>query len=298
MFGKEKKISIIGVPSDLGANSSGSRLGPDAIRVAGVHRALQKLGYNTQDLGNIPVPQRFHNQDGANNYLKEITGINQQLFNHCQQSILGNSIPLTLGGDHSLAIGSVAASAATHQNLGLLWIDTHADLNSSASSPTQNIHGMPVSTLLHNGFPELIEIVKTKLSPSKIVMIGLRDIDQEEKKILTESEIHYFTMRDIDEIGIQTVFKKVKELMIDQVDALHVSFDLDVMDPIVIPAVSTPVHGGLSLREAYLLLELIHETNKVAAVDFVELNPMNDIKGGSAHFAVSLIGSLFGSTII
>ena len=298
MFTKTKNISIIGVPSDLGANTTGSRLGPDAIRIAGIHKALKNLGYNTTDLGNISINQTLSTEDQNGNNLKEITNINKQLFDHCKQSITSGSIPLTLGGDHSLAIGSVAASAAVRPNLGLIWIDTHADINNPYSSHTQNIHGMPVSTLLHNGFPELIDLVKTKLSPSKIVIIGLRDIDSEEKKILTDSGIHYFTMRDVDELGIQNVFKKAKELMIDKVDALHVSFDLDVMDPIVIPAVSTPVHGGLTLREAYLLLELIYETEKVIAVDFVELNPMNDIKGCSARFVVSLIGSLFGSAII
>ena len=298
MFTKEKKISIIGVPSDLGANTAGCRLGPDALRISGVHRMLHQLGYDTTDLGNIKVPERHYGQNGTSNYLNEITTINKALYTHCLNSLNKNELPLTLGGDHSLAIGSVAASAEKHPNLGLIWIDTHADLNTPSTSRTQNIHGMPVSTLLHDGFPELVYLVTSKISPKNIVMIGLRDIDKEEKLLLKQSEIKYYTMRDIDEMGIQGVFKQIQHLLIDKVDALHVSFDLDVMDPLTIPGVSTPVHGGLSLREAHLLLELLHETDKIKSADFVELNPMNDIKGSSAQHAISLIGSLFGSSII
>ncbi len=298
MFTNQKKISVLGASSDLGANIAGTRLGPDAIRIAGLHRILKDLGYHTEDLGNLIVPLRSYGTDGADNYLSEITALNKAIFESCSQSLNKGNIALTLGGDHSIAIGTVAASANHYKNLGVVWIDTHADLNNPTSSMSQNIHGMPVSTLLHNGFPELVSIVTQRLEPENITLIGLRDIDKEERVILQKSGIHYYTMRDIDELGIQGVFKKVKENLLDKVDHIHVSFDLDVMDPLQVPGVSTPIDGGLTAREAHLLLELLFETQKTVACDFVELNPMNDIQGKSAKMAVNLIGSLFGTAII
>lgn len=298
MFIKNKKISVLGVASDLGANIAGARLGPDAIRVAGLHRVLRGLGYLTEDAGNLTVPLRLFGTDGATNYLREITALNQSIIKSCSKSLENGVIPLTLGGDHSIAIGTVAAAANHYNNLGLIWIDTHADLNNPHSSPSKNIHGMPVSTLLHNGYPSLVELVKSPLKPENIALIGLRDIDKEERVILANSNIHYYTMRDTDEIGIQGVFKQIKHQVIDKVEHLHVSFDLDVMDPLQVPGVSTPIDGGLTAREAHLLLELLFETQKMVSCDFVELNPMNDIQGKSAQMAVNLIGSLFGTTII
>lgn len=293
-----KKISVLGVASDLGANVAGARLGADAMRIAGLHRVLRGLNYTTEDLGNLTVPLRLYGTDGATNYLKEITELNKSIYASCSNSFENDTIPLTLGGDHSISIGTVAAAAHHYENLGLIWIDTHADLNNPDSSPSKNIHGMPVSTLLHKGYPSLVEIVNQPLQPENIAIIGLRDIDKEERIILADSNIHYYTMRDIDEIGIQGVFKQVRNKLIDQVNHLHVSFDLDVMDPLQVPGVSTPIDGGLTAREAHLLLELLHETKKLVSCDFVELNPMHDLQGKSAKMAVNLIGSLFGSTII
>ena len=298
MFGIKENISILGASSDLGANVAGARMGPDAVRIAGLHRKLKSLGFSLEDVGNLSVPLRHYGNDGAYNYLKEITDLNRDIFLHCSHVLEEGSIPLTLGGDHSIAIGTVAASANHFKNMGLIWIDTHADLNNPNSSPTQNIHGMPVSTLMHKGYKELIELVKHKLEPKNIALIGLRDIDKEEKQILSDSDIHYYTMRDIDQMGIQGVFKDLSVKMIHRLDHLHVSFDLDVMDPLHAPGVSTPIDGGLTSREAHLLLELFYETGKVKACDFVELNPMNDQEGKSARLLVDLIGSLFGSTII
>ena len=293
-----KSISVIGVASDLGANIAGSRLGPDAIRVAGLHRILQTLGYTTNDQGNLIAPLRLYGQDGSSNYLQEIAKLNKQLKEACTQAFTNGQCPLILGGDHSLAIGSIAATLNHYKDVGLIWVDTHADLNNPSSSETQNIHGMPVSTLLHNSFKELVQLVNVPLRPENVVMIGLRDIDQEEKEILTQSGIHYFTMRHVDELGIQGVFRAAQQLLIDKVSALHVSFDMDVMDPLQVPGVSTPVNGGLNIREAHLLLELLHESDKVVSCDFVELNPMHDVKGQSAQVALDLIGSLFGTSII
>ncbi|MFT6747067.1 MAG: arginase [Glaciecola sp.] len=298
MFKIKNEISILGVASDLGANQAGSRMGPDAIRISGLHRKLEKLGYTVADKGNITTAIRKFGKDGVENYLKEIVTINKSIINHCSDAFKLNNIPLTIGGDHSIAIGTVAASANQYKNLGLIWIDTHADMNNPESSLTNNIHGMPLSTLLHDGFKTLVALVKTKLVPENIVLIGLRDVDETERKLLKESKVMYYTMRDVDELGIQGVFSEVNSQLVSKLDHLHVSFDLDVMDPIHAPGVSTPIDGGLTSREAHLLLELLHETTKVRACDFVELNPMRDIQGKSAELMTNLIASLFGSTII
>ncbi|MFT6746855.1 MAG: arginase [Glaciecola sp.] len=298
MSKRKNIISILGAASDLGANRAGARMGPDAIRIAGLHRKLKQLDYQITDSGNIPVPLRNFGSEGAYNYLIEIADINNTIFEHCYQALQGKKIPLTLGGDHSIAMATVAASAKHFDNLGVIWIDTHADMNNPRSSPSKNIHGMPLSTLLHDGFDELVKLVPNKLNPQNIALIGLRDIDKKEKTLLSDSKMHYYTMRDIDELGIQGIFKDLSNKMLNRLDHLHVSFDLDVMDPIHAPGVSTPVNGGLSTREAHLLLELLYETKKVKACDFVELNPMRDLKGKSAKLMVELITSLFGSTII
>lgn len=298
MFKRNKKISVLGVASDLGANMAGSRLGPQAIRIAGIHRKLKSLGYNTADLGDINASLREHGKDGSNNYLGEIEEITQLLKSKTLEAISKGFTPLTLGGDHSLSIGSVAASLQAFDNLGLIWIDTHADLNNPQSSLTKNIHGMPVSTLLGDGYEELLSAISHPLRPEKVVMIGLRDIDEQEKELLKKSRISYFSMRKVDELGIQGIMKTLRNDFFPNVSNLHISFDLDVMEPDVIPAVSTAVPGGFTLREAHLLLEMLYETNMICSADFVELNPMKDIEGKSSQITVELIGSLFGSRII
>ncbi len=298
MFTRDQKIAITGVASDLGANMAGTRLGPQAIRIAGLHRKLKGLGYATADLGDIDAPLREYGRDGSENYLQEIIRINESLKLKTLEAIDKGFIPLTLGGDHSLSIGSVAACKERFNKLGLIWIDTHADLNNPHTSRSKNIHGMPVSTLMGDGYEQLVDIAGSALLHEHIVMIGLRHVDELEKALLKNSGITYYSMRAIDEMGIQGIIGALTEEFFPRVSGLHVSFDLDVMDPTVIPGVSTAVHGGLTLREAHLLLELLHETGKIVSGDFVELNPMRDIEGKSARIAVDLIGSMFGSSII
>lgn len=289
-----KNIRIIGVASDLGANIAGSRLGPEALRISGLNQKLCDLGFQTLDIGNIRPKE---NQD---NHSKTdlIYSINLELKQKCLSALENNAIPLVLGGDHSLAIGSIAASLSNNPNTGIIWIDTHADINTPDSSPTQNIHGMPVATLMRDGFESYNQLIEETLPTKNIAYIGLRDLDQHEKETLKKLNIKFFTMRDVDEFGIQGVFKATKKHLINHVDNIHISFDLDVMDPQQVPGVSTPVPAGLTLREAHLLLELLHETGKITACDFVELNPMNDIAGKSAKICIDLIGSAFGSSII
>jgi len=300
----EKIINIIGVPSDFGANTNGALMGPDAIRTAGLNQRLKEIGVIAQDWGNIPVPIKYAVKDEHSkaSYLPIVRQINHELKKLIVFALEKGSIPLCLGGDHSISIGSLAGVIEHHKNknIGLIWIDTHADLNTPESSKTKNIHGMPVSVLFGKGYPELTELMNHQdtIKEENVAIIGLRDIDAMEKEFLKDSNMNYYTMRDIDERGIQTIMKEVQTKIIDKVDGIHVSFDLDVMDPLQVPGVSTPVPGGLSLREAHLILEMIHESSNVISADFVELNPFNDEKGSSAKMAVELIASLFGKKII
>lgn len=298
-----KIIDIIGAPSDLGANQRGAAMGPAAIRTANLHEELIQSGRKTNDLGDIYVPIRFTLDESNTSYqhLYPITKICQDIKSKALSSLNNNHLPLLLGGDHSLSIGSLAATCEYHKNkeLGLLWIDTHADINTPETSPSGNIHGMPINTLLGNGYASLIELFNEQqvIKPEHIVFIGLRDIDKAEKKILAQSNIKVYSMRDVDELGIQYIMKQIHDQIFNNIDGIHLSFDLDVMDPLQVPGVSTPVSGGLTLREAHLLLEMVYESNKLVSADFMELNPMNDIKGQSAKTAVDLICSLFGKTI-
>lgn len=300
----KNEIRVIGVPSDLGANIRGSNMGPAAFRVADLHHKLTQLGYKVSDFGDISVPIRNTISDNSEdqNFLKQIAEINSELKKQVTNSLNDNTIPLVLGGDHSLAIGSTAGVSDHYKdkNIGLIWIDTHADINTPFSSPSKNIHGMPIGTLLGNGYDELVNLFPKDcaIKAEHIALVGLRDIDPREKEILKESGVIYYTMRDIDELGIQKIIKQIHAKIIDQVDGIHVSFDLDVMAPHLVPGVSTPVPGGLTIREAHLCLEMLFETQKVVSADFVELNPYRDEKGRSAQIAVDLICSLFGKQVI
>lgn len=300
----EKNINIIGVPSDFGANTAGSCMGPDALRTAGINYCLKNDNTSIEDWGNIQVPIKYalDTSKKTASYLPVIQDICIKLKELVAYSFEKGNIPLCLGGDHSISIGSLAGlvKANRSKNIGLIWIDTHADLNTPQSSTTQNIHGMPISVLFNKGYPELTNIIGNQktIKEENVAIIGLRDVDPIEREFLQKSKINYFTMRDLDERGIQSIMKEVNKSIVSKVDGLHVSFDLDAMDPLQIPGVSTPVAGGLSLREAHLLLEILHETNKVISADFVELNPFNDERGQSAKMAVELISSLFGKRII
>lgn len=299
-----KIIDIIGVPSDFGANVPGALMGPAALRTAGLHQQLQGIGRETLDKGDVLVPNRYNVplELCENHYLSVIRAICEELKTISLSAFNSHHIPLVLGGDHSIVMGSLAATCEHYKSkqIGLLWVDTHADINTPKSTHTGNIHGMPMSVVLGRGYPELLQLFhkQTTIQPENIVLIGLRDIDPEEKSILKKSGVTYYTMRDIDEKGIQKIVKEICKHNFKHIDGLHVSFDLDVINPPQMPGVSTPVPGGLTLREAHLLLEMLHEMQHVVAADFVELNPFKDIQGQSATMAVDLICSLFGKTII
>lgn len=298
-----KKIHIIGAPSDLGANTLGARLGPSALRIAKIGPALGALGYDVKDCGDVFVPTRESLKQSPQ-HVSELAEICNQIADKWKTSYDDGAIPLLLGGDHSLAIGSISAAAerckAKKKKIGVIWVDAHADINTPESSPSGNIHGMPVATLLGDGFEPLknLRYEGPKLTESQIVLIGLRNLDEYEKEALKKSKIMYFTMRDLDEKGIFGVMQLVKESLIDKCDHLHLSFDIDGCDPVLAPGVSTPVGGGLNFRESHLLMEMVADSGKLASADLVEVNPIFDNGNKTSEFAVDILCSAVGKSII
>ncbi len=298
----DRAIRILGVPMDLGQQRRGVDMGPSAIRYAGLQNHLETLGYHVHDSGNlnVPVPEASTLIPGMPEglrHLPAIARVSQELYERAAAAAQEGALPICLGGDHSIAIGSVAGSAS-YGPTGLLWIDAHADFNTPATTPSGNIHGMPVAALLGRGAPELATIGRrSQLTPQQVVMIGIRDLDRQERLDLRQSGITVFTMRELDEQGIAAVARRA----LDRLAAfprLHVSLDMDALDPDFAPGVGTPVPGGLSYREAHLLMELIAESGRVAAVDVVEINPILDHGNRTAELAVELICSLVGKRIL
>ncbi len=295
-------VRIVGVPMDLGQQRRGVDMGPSALRYAGLQAHLERLGYVVHDEGNlnVPVPEASAATVSSANglrHLPAIAHVTQELYERAAALARGPDMPIFLGGDHSIALGTVAGAGSVGA-LGLLWIDAHADFNTPETTPSGNVHGMPVAALLGQGAASLIEIGRrSQLKPSQIVMIGVRDLDGEERQQLKQSGITVFTMREIDEQGIARVAHRV----LDRLAAfprLHISLDMDALDPDFAPGVGTPVPGGLSYREAHLLMELLAESGRVAAVDVVEINPILDHGNKTAELAVELVGSLLGKRIL
>lgn len=289
-------IRIIGAPVDLGQTKRGVDMGPGSIRYAGLARRLTELGYKVCDIGNIKVPVResitkemiFH----------ELCKACESVYTQGKDAVADGCIPLFLGGDHSVAIGSVGG--VTHDSsAGLIWIDSHGDFNTPGTSQTGNIHGMALAALTGKGLPELVNIGRTgaKIKPSDIVIIGVRDLDDEERKLLKKSGIRVFTMREIDEFGMSAIaFKALAHL--DHLSRFHISLDMDSIDPSLAPGVGTPVPGGLTYREAHLLMEILSDSFKCTSLDIVEINPLEDENNRTANIAVDLVVSLFGKRIL
>lgn len=302
----KKPIEIIGVPSDLGANIRGANMGPAAMRIAGLKRKIEIQGYPVTDSGDLPVPIRdsLPKAIAETKFRDPITRLCQQLCEKTYTSLKNANMPLIVGGDHSVAIGSIAGISKYYQeknqSIGLIWIDAHADVNTPESSPSGNIHGMPLATLLGRGFDELssIGIPGPKLKPENTALLGVRTIDDEEKAILRDIGINYYSMRDIDEKGMFTVMQDAINRASAGTAGIHVSFDIDGIDPRYAPGVSTPVGGGLTFREAHLALEMLYETKRICSLEFVELNPYMDVGAQSASLAVDLILSALGKSIV
>jgi arginase len=300
------KVAIIGAPLDLGANIRGANMGPPAIRIAGLHQGLLALGYSVTDYDDIMVPTResIPTSVQEKKYLPLIADLCSQVASRVEKSLSEDQYAILLGGDHSIAIGSISGSSAYAKKhglrLGVIWIDAHADINTPESSPSGNIHGMPLGALLGEGHPELTEILgpSPKINPQDVVLIGVRNIDEIEKVLVQQSGVVTYTMRHVDEKGIAKIMEEVLSIHLHSCDILHVSFDLDGVDPLYAPGVSTPVPGGLSYREAHLALEIIADSNKMCACDFVELNPMQDHSHQTAKLCVELIQSVLGKSIV
>jgi arginase len=274
-------------------------MGPSALRYAGLTEKLQQLGYATVDSGNLDIPGHF--TLAGTSLAERLVPIREGLertYAMARQAVNRGEIPIFLGGDHSIAIGTVGG--ITHdREVGLLWIDAHGDFNTPASSPSQNVHGMALATLLGYGAGELIDIGRPgrKIRPENVVLIGTRDLDRQEREMLRISGCAVYTMREIDEIGIGAVLGRALAVL-ERFDTIHVSLDLDVMDPIEAPGVGTPSTGGLTYREGQLIMEVLADTKTLGSVDIVEINPILDIHNRTAQVAVDLAASLFGKKIL
>ncbi|HHQ6732492.1 TPA: arginase [Staphylococcus aureus] len=300
---KTKAIDIIGAPSTFGQKILGVDLGPTAIRYAGLISRLKQLDLDVYDKGDIKVPavdiEKFHSeQKGLRNY-DEIIDVNQKLNKEVSTSIENNRFPLVLGGDHSIAVGSVSAISKHYNNLGVIWYDAHGDLNIPEESPSGNIHGMPLRILTGEGPKELLELNSNVIKPKNIVLIGMRDLDKGERQFIKDHNIKTFTMSDIDKLGIKEVIENTIEYLKSRnVDGVHLSLDVDALDPLETPGTGTRVLGGLSYRESHFALELLHQSHLISSMDLVEVNPLIDNNNHTAEQAVSLVGTFFGETLL
>ncbi len=295
------QIDLIGVPIDLGAGRRGVDMGPSAIRYAHLQNKLEELGYVIEDKGNIEVPiqEMCTITDPKLKYIDCIIPMGRRVGGAVATSIQGGRFPLVLGGDHSLSVGSIRG-AAKHKKLGVIWVDAHADFNTSKTTPSGNIHGMPLAALCGLGDPRLTSLwdeTPPVLDPSLVAVIGARDLDPGEKQNLREAGVMVQSMEQIDRFGMVAAIEKCIERVSRDVDGIYVSFDMDSLDPRHAPGVGTPVPGGLTFREAHLAFEMIAETGNLIGMDMVEVNPILDVQNQTALLAVEFIRSALGSRV-
>jgi arginase len=300
------EIHVIGVSLDLGGNRRGVDMGPSAFRIAGLTDRLTALGMTVVDEGDLvaPIPEVKSSGDPSKKYIREIARVCEKLYKTSLAVLEKGAFPLVLGGDHSLAAGSVAATAdfirREEKPLGLIWVDAHGDMNTPASSVSGNVHGMPLASLLGSEPAELSRIggFAPKVSPEHTVLIGIRNLDVREKEIVRASGAHVFTIKDIDRAGIASVVEQALALSGTGTAGIHVSFDLDVCDPAIAPGVGTPVKGGLDYREAHMVMEMIADSGLMRALDLVEVNPILDDRNMTAILGAELASSALGQKII
>jgi arginase len=304
-----KRIRILGVPLDLGQARRGVDMGPSAVRVAGLEASLEAIGHVVEDGGNIAVaiPEQKKEGDPRAKYLKEITATCTKHAETVMKTLEAGKVPLVLGGDHSVAAGTVAGVAEFYrqqrrqdQKVGLIWIDAHADINTPETSPSGNVHGMPLAAVLGLGPPELANIFgfSPKVQAENCVLVGVRDIDAAEKENIRETGIEVYTMRDIDERGMRTVIEEALRVAGRGTAGYHISLDMDWIDPEDAPGVGTPVRGGASYREAHLAMEIIADHGRMTSFEIVEVNPVIDEHNRTANLAVELALSAFGKKIL
>lgn len=302
----KQQISMIGVPMDLGQLRRGVDMGPSAIRCAGVNERLECLCQDIEDLGDMTIGQREDEKEGGEPASEElrnskaITKASVKLAETVDNIVASGAFPLVLGGDHSIAIGTLAGLAKHYQNLGVIWYDAHADLNTKETSPSGNIHGMPLAISLGIGHEGLTAIYgkEAKIKAENIVIIGARSLDDGEKELIRDKGIKVYTMHEIDRLGMTRVMEETIDYLRGRTDGVHLSLDLDALDPNDAPGVGTPVAGGISYRESHLAMEMLEESKLITSAEFVEVNPILDEKNRTAEAAVALMGSLFGEKLL
>lgn len=298
----QRVVRVLGVPMDLGQQRRGVDMGPSAVRYAGLQDRLTALGFDVRDSGNVDVPVVEeiigHDSDGQARHLDEVVRVCQSIYDRVTADVRADEFAIVLGGDHSIAVGSIAGIARSG-TVGVIWVDAHADYNTPRTSPSGNVHGMPMAALLGEGPRPLIDVgyPGPKLQPAQVAMIGIRNLDAEERQRLAKSGISVFTMTDIDEQGVGTVTRQALSRL-SHLDRIHVSLDMDSLDPDYAPGVGTPVPGGLTYREAHLLMEILAASHKIHSMDIVEINPILDEHNRTAELAVQLASSLLGQRII
>ena len=301
-----RPIHIIGVPLDLGGNRRGTDMGPSAFRIAGLREQLAALHRTVVDKGDIqsPIPEIKGSGDVRKKYVKEITRVCQKLYQIVGGSLEEGALPIVLGGDHSLAAGSVAAVASwlrkDDKKLGLIWVDAHGDMNTPDTSGSGNVHGIPLAALLG---PEPAELARIggdlpAVLAENTVLVGIRNLDEIEKRLVRDSNVHVFTMKEIDRLGIAQVMERALTIACRGTSGLHVSFDMDVCDPAIAPGVGTAVKGGLDYREAHVVMEMVAESGKLTSLDLVEVNPTLDLRNTTAELGTELALSAMGKQIL
>ena len=303
---KPRTVHVLGVPLDLGGGRRGVDMGPSAVRIAGIGERLATMGCVVVDKGDIatPIPETQTERDPKKKYIREIARVCQKLYQMVGQSLEEGVLPIVLGGDHSLAAGSVGATAdfaaAAGREVGVLWVDAHGDMNTPSTTSSGNVHGMPLAALLGPEPAELSRVGRRcpKIRAEKTVLIGIRNLDDLEKERIRAAKVTVFTMKDIDRHGIAAVMKRALSIATKDTMGIHVSFDMDVCDPTIAPGVGTPVKGGLDYREAHMVMEMVADSGKLMALDLVEINPILDSQNQTAILGTELALSALGMRII
>ena len=303
---RHSSISILGAPLDLGAGRRGVDMGPSALRLAGLNARLASLGYDVEDLGNVAVAQQESTPTGAENakYLPQIAKTCAKLATMVQSVVAGSGFPVVLGGDHSIAAGTVAGVSHVYrergEKIGLIWIDAHADMNTPESSPSGNVHGMPLACCIGRGPRELTDIFdfSPKVEGANAALIGIRDVDERERALVRESGVTVFTMRDIDERGLRSIMEQALAIATVGTAGFHLSLDMDSVDPDEAPGVGTPVRGGMTYREAHLAMETVCDCSRMLSMEVVEVNPVLDSANRTALLGVELVMSAMGKKIL
>ncbi len=306
MVSQNKAATIIGVPMDLGANRRGVDMGPSAMRATGFHTPLREMGYDLVDRGDmeVPIPEASDVGEETKKYAGPIREVCDRLAETVFEVAGAGRVPIVLGGDHSIAMGSVAGVARHYrergEKLGLVWFDAHGDMNLPSTTPSGNVHGMGLAHILGQGDPDLAAAggLRGKVAPENVCLIGARDFDPGERGVVAKSGIHVFTMKEVDRLGAAEVFAEAVTLASRDAAGIHVSYDIDVVDPAFAPGVGTPRRGGLTYREAHLFMELVADRGVLTSLDMVEVNPILDNHNATAELAVGLILSALGKRIL